>query len=73
MFVIIVNSLLKHINGPGTFKIDHVQVKAHPGPTTETIISKVFVKIQVLLLFFSGTNDLTNDINTMGRTVKEIK
>ena len=78
---IIGDSKLKHINGPGISKNDQVQVKTHPGATTDDIIDYIKPTIRQkpdIVIVHSGTNDLTKDVNTMNRvpkvvaTIKEI-
>ena len=50
---IIDDSMGKHINGPGISKNDQVQIKTHPGATTDDIIdilSQLSVRSQISLL-----------------------
>ena len=71
---IIGDSMVKHIAGPpGISKNQQVQVKAHPGATTDDIID--YIKPTILqktdiVIIHSGTNDLTKDLNTMSRVRK---
>ena len=65
---IIGDSMEKHINGPGISK--NVQVKTHPGATTDDIIgyTKPIIRQKPdIVIVHSGTNDLTKDVNTMNR------
>ena len=71
---IIDDSMVKHIAGPpGISKNQQVQVKAHPGATTNDIID--YIKPTILqktdiVIIHSGMNDLTKDLNTMSRIWK---
>ena len=65
--------MVKHINGPGISKNDQVQVKTHPGATTDDIIDYIKATIHQkpdIVIVHSGTNDLTKDMNTMNRVRK---
>ena len=65
----------RHITGPGISKNDQVQVKTHPGATTEDIIDYIKPTIRQkpdIVIIHSGTNDLTNDVNTMSRVRKVV-
>ena len=60
----------KHINGPRISKKDQVQVKTHPGATTDDIIDYIKPTIRQkpdIVNVHSGTNNLTKDVNTMNR------
>ena len=66
---------MKHITGPGTSKIDHVRVKAHPGATTDDIIDHIKPTISQkpdIVIIHSGSNDLTKDVKTMSRVWKVV-
>ena len=73
--------MVKHATGPGISKTDHVQVKVHPGATTDNIdyIKPTFCQKPDTFIIHSGANYLTKDVNTMvwlGRIVvtkKEIE
>ena len=72
---IISDSMVKHITGPGISKNDQVQVKIHPGATTEDIIDYIKPTIRQkpdIVIIHSGTNDLTKDVNTMSRVRKVV-
>ena len=61
-------SLVKHLTGSRISRKKHVKIKTNPGATTEDIIDYIEPSIQKkpdFLLVHSGTNDLTNGINTM--------
>ena len=67
--------MVKHINAPGISKNDQVQVKAHPGATTNDIIDYIKPTIRQkpdIVIVHSGTNDLTKDVNTMNRVCKVV-
>ena len=67
--------MVKHINGPGVSKNDQVQVKTHPGATTDDIIDYIKPTIRQkpdIVIVHSGTNDLTKDVNTMNRVRKVV-
>ena len=67
--------MVKHITGPGISKNDQVQVKTHPGATTEDIIDYIKPTIRQkldIVIIHSGTNDLTKDVNTMNRFRKVV-
>ena len=72
---IICKSIVKHITGPGISKLNHVQVKAHPRTTTYDIIDYKKPTIRQkpgIFLNHSGKNDLSKDVNTMGRVRKRL-
>ena len=67
--------MVKHKTGLGISKNDQVQVKKHPGATTDDIID--YIKPTILqkpdmVIINSGTNDLTKDVNTMSRVQKVV-
>ena len=67
--------MVKHINGPGISKNDQVQVKTHPGATTDDIIDYIKPTIRQkpdIVIVYSGTNDLIKDVNTMNRVPKVV-
>ena len=69
------DSMVKDINGPGISKNDQVQVKTHPGATTDDIIDYIKTTIRQkpdIVIVHSGTNDLTKDVNTMNRVRKVV-
>ena len=72
---IIGDSMVKHITGPGISKNDQIQVKTHPGATTEDIIDYIKPTIRQkpdIVIIHSGTNDLIKDVNTMSRVRKVV-
>ena len=72
---IIGDSMIKHVTGPGISKNDQVQVKTHPGATTDSIIDYIKPTIrqkQDIVIALSGTNDLIKDVNTMTRVRRAV-
>ena len=73
--LIIGDSMMKHINGPGISKNDQAQVKTHPGATTDDITDYIKPNIRQkpdIVIVQSGTNDQTKDVNTMNRVRKVV-
>ena len=73
--LIIGDSMVKHIIGPGISKNDQVQVKAHPGATADAIIGyikPIICQKPDIVFVHSGTNDLTKDVNNMNRVHKVV-
>ena len=71
--IFIIDSMVKHINGPGISKNDQIQVKTHPGTTIDDIIDYIKPTIRQkpdIVIVHSGTNDLTKNVNTMNRVRK---
>ena len=70
--IIIGDSIVKHLAGPRISK-KNIKIKTNPGATTEVIIDYIKPSIRKkldLLPVHSGTNDLTNGINTMTKIRK---
>ena len=66
--IIVGDSIVKHLTGPGISKKNHVKIKTNPGATTENVtgyIKPSIWKKPDVLLVYSRTNDLNNEINTM--------
>ena len=64
--VIVDDSIVKHLTGPGISKKNHIKIKTNPGASTEGFndyIKPSIRKIPDFLLVHSGTNDLTNGVN----------
>ena len=71
--IIVGDSIVKHLTGPGISKKNNIKIKTNPGATTKVIIDYIKPSIRKkldLLLVHSGTNDLTNGINTMTKIRK---
>ena len=72
---IIGDSMVKHIAGPRISKNDQVQVKTHPGATTDDIVDYIKPTIRQkpdVVVIHSGANDVTKDVNTMSRVWKVV-
>ena len=72
---IIGDSMVKLITDPGISKNDRVQVKTHPGATTNDIID--YIKPTIcqkpdIVIIHSGMNDVRKDVNTMSRVRKVV-
>ena len=73
--VVVDDSIVKHLTGPGISKKNHMKIKANPGATTENIIDYIKPNIRKkpdFLLVHCGTNDLTNGINIMTKIRKVV-
>ena len=67
------NSMVKHITGYGISKHKEVEVKPHPGATTDNIVDSIRSTIRQkpdIFVIHSGTNYLTKDVNTIIRVSK---
>ena len=63
------------MTGPGISKKNHIKIKINPGATTEDIIDYIKLSISKkrdFVLVHSGTNNLTNGINTMTKIRKVV-
>ena len=63
------------MTGPGISKKNHIKIKINPGATTEDIIDYIkpsISKKRDFVLVHSGTNNLTNGINTMTKIRKVV-
>ena len=61
--IIVGDSIVKHLTGPGISKKNHVKIKTNPGATTENVIGyikPIIWKKPDFLRVYSGTNDLNN-------------
>ena len=66
--IIVDDSIVKRLTGPGISKKNLIKIKTNPGATTEDIIDYIKPSIRKrpdFLLVHSVTNDFTNGINTM--------
>ena len=62
------HSTVKYLTGQGISKKNHIKIKTNPGARPEYIIDYIKPSIRKtpdFLFVHSGTNDLTNGINTM--------
>ena len=55
--------MVKNITGPGISENDQIQLKTHPGVTTDNIIDYVRNKKPDIAIVHSRTNDLTKDVH----------
>ena len=73
--IIVGDSIVKHLTGPRISKKNNIKIKTNPGATTEDIIGYIKPSIRKkpdFLLVYSGTNNLTNGINTMTKIWKVV-
>ena len=73
--IIVGDSMVKHLTGPGISKKNNIKIKTNPGAATEDIVD--YIKSSVrnkpgFLLVHSGANDLTNGINTITKIQKVV-
>ena len=64
-------SMIKHVSG-----YMNVKVKSHPGATTEDLIDYVKPiarKKPKMLVIYTGTNDLSNEMNTIKKVKKVVQ
>ena len=76
MIVVLGDSIVKNLTDKGLSKSHDVKVKANPGCNTEDIIdfiNPIIRRKPDLIIIHSGTNDLTNEINTMNKVKKIVK
>ena len=70
--IIVGDSMVKHVAGPGISKKNNIKIKTNPGAATEDIADYIKSSIRNkpgFLLVHSGANDLTNGINTITKIV----
>ena len=73
------NSILKNITGSGLSKDHTVKIRPHPGATTVDMIDYIKPELRHkpdIVILHCGTNDITNDVNTVKKIknlVKEIE
>ena len=71
--------MLKNITGSGLSKDHTVKIRPHPGATTLAMIDYIKPELRLkpdIVILHCGTNDITNDVNTvkkMKKLVKEIE
>ena len=73
--VIIGDSMIKYVNGREISRSSSVKIRSHPGATTEDLIDYVRPtarKNPKMMVIHSGTNDLTNKVNTLQNIRKVI-
>ena len=72
--VIIGDSMIKYINARETSRSSSVKIRSHPGATTEDLIDYVKPtarKKPKMMIIHSGTNDITNKVNTLQK-IREV-
>ena len=73
--IIVGDSMVKHVTGPGISKKNNIKIKTNPGAATEDIVDYIKSSIRNkpgFLLAHSGANDLTNGINTITKIRKVV-
>ena len=76
---IVGDSMLKNITGSGLSKDHTVKIRPHPGVTTIDMIDYIKPELRHkpdIVILHCGTNDITNDVNTVKKIknlVKEIE
>ena len=73
--IIIHDSMIEYMNGWGISRSSSVKIRRHPGAATEDIIDYIRPAAQKTLKMMvipSGTNDITNKVNTLEKIRKVI-
>ena len=73
--IIIHDSMIEYMNGWGISRSSSVKIRSHPGATTEDIIDYIrpaAQKTPKMMVIRSGTNDITNKVNTLEKIRKVI-
>ena len=73
--IIIHDSMIEYMNGWGISRSSSVKIRSHPGATTEDIIDYIRPTAQKnpkMMVIRSGTNDITNKVNTLEKIRKVI-
>ena len=73
---IVGNSILKNITGSGLSKDHTVKIRPHPGATTVDMIDYIKPELRHkpdIVILHCGTNDITNDVNTVKKIKKLVK
>ena len=69
-------SMIKHVNSGNVSGYMNLKVKSHPGATTEDLIDYVKPiarKKPKMLVIYTGTNDLSNEMNTIKKVKKVVQ
>ena len=67
--------MIKYINGRESSRSSSVKIRIHPSATTEDLIDYVrpnAPKKPKMMVIHSGTNDITNKVNTLQKIRKAI-
>ena len=73
---IVGDSMLKNITGSGLSKDHTVKIRPHPGATTIDMIDYIKPELRHkpdIVILHCGTNDITNDVNTVKKIKKLVK
>ena len=73
---IVGDSMLKNITGSGLSKDHTVKIRPHPGATTVDMIDYIKPELRHkpdIVILHCGTNDITNDVNTVKKIKKLVK
>ena len=73
--IIIHDSMIEYMNGWGISQSSSVKIRSHPSATTEDIIDYIrptAQKTPKMMVIHSGTNDITNKVNTLEKIKKVI-
>ena len=68
--------MLKNITGSGLSKDHTVKIRPHPGATTIDMIDYIKPELRNkpdIVILHCGTNDITNDVNTVKKIKKLVK
>ena len=68
--------MLKNITGSGLSKDHTVKIRPHPGATTIDMIDYIKPELRHkpdIVILHCGTNDITNDVNTVKKIKKLVK
>ena len=71
--IIVGDSMIKNANGPEVSKGNSVNIRCHPGATTDVIIDYVRPtarKKPDMIIIHTGTNDIQNNVNTLQKVRK---
>ena len=66
--------MIKYVNGREVSRNDSVNVRSHPGATTDDFIDYVPPTVRKkpnLVIIHSGTNDIQNNVNTL-QTIRKV-
>ena len=73
---IVSDSMWKNITGSGISRDHAVKIKPHPGATTVDMIDYIKPELRHkpdIIILHCGTNDITNDVNTVKKMKKLVK
>lgn len=70
------DSMIKNLSGNGISKENNIKIRSHHGPTTNKFIDYIKPSVRKkpdVVVIHTGTNDLTNKINTYKKNQKIIQ